>query len=212
VQPRASWELDQESLDRLLTALGGDRAAAATQYERLRLRLIRFFEWEKSPLPDQDADETLNRVARRLSEGAEIKSIVAFALGVARFVLRERQAQTQRLERALEEMAATAGSTSAAPSETDSRLLACFRSCFARLPEESRALLRRYYGGADSERIRNRAALARESGVEPNALRNRVFRIREKLMTCIRHCVRQPSRDFSRYKSADSFTSITEDS
>lgn len=205
MQPRALWEIDKESLDRLLAALDPDRATAGLRYENLRLRLIRFFEWEKCELPDRDADETLNRVARRLSEGVEINSITAFALGVARFVLRERQAQTQRFERALQEMAETA---SAPAPEIDAGLLACFRSCFTRLPEETRTLLRLYYGGADSARISNRAALAREFGVEPNALRNRVFRTREKLMMCIRNCAR---RGFSPNKIADSLTSITED-
>jgi DNA-directed RNA polymerase specialized sigma24 family protein len=206
MQSKAPWDLDRESLDRLLTALDPDRAAAGFQYEKLRRRLIRFFEWEKSELPDRDADETLNRVARRLSEGAGVKSIAAFALGVARFVLRERQLQTQRLDRALQEMAATA---SLPPPETDDRLLACFQSCFARLPEETRALLRRYYGGDESQRISNRGALARELGTERNALRNRVFRSREKLMTCILRCAR---KDFVPNKSAGSITSITEES
>jgi len=206
MQPRAHWELDKEALDRLLSALGPDRAAAGLQYEKLRRRLIRFFEWEKAAIPDRDADETLDRVARRLSEGAEVHSIVAFTLGVARFVLRERQAEARRLEQAAEEMAAMAA---APPAETDARLLACFQSCFARLPEEARSLLRRYYGGAEAERIAGRAALACELGVEQNALRNRVFRRREKLMACIRRCVRN---DFSANKSGDSTTSITEGS
>jgi DNA-directed RNA polymerase specialized sigma24 family protein len=206
MQPRALWELDKESLDRLLTAFDADRRAAGCQYEKLRRRLIRFFEWEKCALPDRDADETLNRVARRLSEGTEVKSIVAFTLGVARFVLLERQSQTRLLDRALEEMAATA---SVPTPETDARLLTCFQSCFARLPEETRALLRRYYGGEESGRIANRGTLARELGVEQNALRNRVFRSREKLMLCILRCAR---KDFSPNKSADSITSITEES
>jgi hypothetical protein len=207
VQPRAVWEIDKESLDRLLAALDPDRTAAGLHYEELRLRLIRFFEWEKCELPDRDADETLNRVARRLSEGVDVKSIAAFALGVARFVLRERQAQTQRFERALQEIAATAAPQR---SEIDAGLLLCFRSCFMRLPEATRTLLRRYYGDGDpdSDRISNRAALAREFGVEPNALRNRVFRTREKLMLCIRNCAR---RGFSSNKIADSATSIAED-
>ena len=205
VQPRALWEIDRESLDRLLAALDPDRAAAGVRYENLRRRLIRFFEWEKCELADRDADETLNRVARRLSEGAEVKSIQAFALGVARFVLRERQAQKQRLERALQEMAAIDGAPSP---EIDDGLLACFRSCFTRLPEETRTLLRAYYGGSPTERISRRAALAREFGVEPNALRNRVFRTREKLMMCVRTCAR---RSFAPSRAGDSLTWIAED-
>jgi DNA-directed RNA polymerase specialized sigma24 family protein len=203
MQPRARWELDQESLDRLLTALHQDRTAAGVQYEKLRLRLIRFFEWEKCAIPDCDADETLNRVARRLAEGEEIHSVVAFTLGVARFVLRERQAETRRHQRAAEEIAALAAPPAR---ETDSRLLACFQTCFARLPEETRSLLRRYYGGTEGARIAARNLLARELGVEQNALRNRVFRGREKLMACIRRCA---SHEFSANKSGNSATSIT---
>jgi DNA-directed RNA polymerase specialized sigma24 family protein len=192
-------------LDRLLAALDPDRAEAAFQYEKLRRRLIRLFEWEKCEIPDREADETLNRVARRLSEGAQITSIVAFALGVARFVLRERQLDTHRFELAVEEIVAT---RTIPPPETDPKLLNCFRSCFAGLTDETRTLLQRYYGSPESERIANRNALARELSVEQNALRNRVFRAREKLMICVQRCTR---RDFSANKSADSITSIREE-
>jgi hypothetical protein len=74
--------MDREALARLLAALDPDPARAAERYEELRQKLIRFFEWERSEIPDRDADETLNRVARRLAEGVEMKSAGAFAYGV----------------------------------------------------------------------------------------------------------------------------------
>jgi hypothetical protein len=40
---RKPWALDAGSFDSLLTALHGDRATAAAEYERMRQRLIRFF-------------------------------------------------------------------------------------------------------------------------------------------------------------------------
>ena len=53
---------------------------AAEEYEELRRRLIRFFEWRGARFPDEHADEVLNRLARKLVEGVAVHSFFDFGL------------------------------------------------------------------------------------------------------------------------------------
>src|SRR5258705_1304439 len=66
--PRRKWVLKPEAFDRLLDSLGEDRESAGKRYLEIRSNLVRFFEWRGSPVPEDHADETINRVAKRISE------------------------------------------------------------------------------------------------------------------------------------------------
>src|SRR5688572_19620497 len=79
-------DLTRESLDGLLALLDADRERAGEEYEVLRARLVRIFEWRGSVAPEEHADETLNRVARKVGEGEAVRDVHAFAGGVARLV------------------------------------------------------------------------------------------------------------------------------
>src|SRR6185295_11019215 len=82
-------DLTSQAFIRLLERLGGDEDEAAQNYEDLRHTLIRSFEWRGAPFPEEHADETFNRLARKLGEGIEIKNIGAYAYEVARLVCLE---------------------------------------------------------------------------------------------------------------------------
>src|SRR6266550_6910983 len=87
--PRPKWTLTQEAFDRLLASMGGDRESAGEQYLETRSKLVRFFEWRGTSFPEDHADETINRVAKRLSEGEHIRELPKYFFGVARLVLLE---------------------------------------------------------------------------------------------------------------------------
>lgn len=84
-------DLSRESLERLLDLLDADREAAARHFQQIRRRLIRLFEWRGARFPDDLADETISRVARRLDDGVEIRSDDPFRYfcGVAHMVFKE---------------------------------------------------------------------------------------------------------------------------
>ena len=190
-------ELSQEGFERLLAALGPDRVAAGAEYERLRLRLIKFFAWEGAADPEDLADETLTRAALKLDEGEPIRSIGAYVSAIARFVLNEASRQALREERRLSDFPWTAP-------ENDremERSAGCLDRCLERLPERSRSLILRYYQDQGSSRIRDRQRLATEFGVSPNSLRNRALRIREKLEQCLNECL---ERDETRIQTLQS--------
>ena len=88
---KKDWVLTQQAFDKLLACLNQDRTRAAERYEKIRRKLITFFEGRGCLHAEDLTDDTINRVARRLSEGTEIYSDdpTNFFFGVARRVLQE---------------------------------------------------------------------------------------------------------------------------
>jgi DNA-directed RNA polymerase specialized sigma24 family protein len=170
--PRERWSLSGKAFDRLLLALDSDREAASHKYEALRRRLIDLFAWERSEAPEDLADETLNRLARRVSEGADIPNLDRYAYGIARLLLQEEARAHRTRAAALRELHLVAGPT------PDPGILDRLRRCLAALPASSREVLERYYAG-------NREQLARDQGISLNALRNRVLRLRRQLFNYV---------------------------
>ena len=187
VAARQKWTLTQEAFDRLLVALGGDRDSAAQKYLEIRTNLVRFFEWRGCSFPEDHADETINRIAKRVGEGEEILNYSGYAVGVARLLLLEINKGRQREQLALAEI----GQTSEAYEEQDDgeHRLVCLRSCLETLTTDNRALILQYYQGEKGEKIQNRKKLMDQFGIPVNTLRMRALRLREKLQSCVEECV-----------------------
>jgi DNA-directed RNA polymerase specialized sigma24 family protein len=169
---RKRWELDREGWETLMAALAPDRNLAGHKYEELRRRLTDLFAWEGCDAPDQLADEALNRLARKLTEGVPIPHLDRYAFGIARFVIQE------DLRARRNRQAAVRAFPSQNPPGRPERSVAALEECLAGLPDANRRLIERYYA-------EDRAVLAREFGVSVNALRNRAMRIREELFQCV---------------------------
>lgn len=178
-------DMSRDSLERLLALLDPDPAKAARHYQLLRKKLTRLFEWRGARFPEDLADETISRVARKLDEGVEIRSEDPFRYfcGVAHLVfkevLRERKRERQLLEPGNWTPAAD-------PEEPDDERMAFLQECLDRLPESNRDLILAYHEGERRERIENRRLLADELDIPLNALRIRVHRIRAKLERCVK--------------------------
>jgi hypothetical protein len=71
VLPKSEWVLTQAAFDGFLVTLDTDRDKAGEKYEYIRLKLLKYFQWCGSDVPDIDADETINRVTRRIYEGQD---------------------------------------------------------------------------------------------------------------------------------------------
>ena len=170
---RSKWELSREAFARLLEELDGNPDVAGEKFIALRTRLTDLFAWQRCDSPEDLADETLNRVARKLSENQVIQNLVSYALGIARMIVHEARRREQEKRAAIRELKIIGG-----PAKQESDLLEMVRRCLASLPVESRRLIERYYA-EDLQR------LAREEGISVNALRNRAMRIREKLFECV---------------------------
>ena len=187
VAARQKWTLTQEAFDRLLVALGGDRDSAAQKYLEIRTNLVRFFEWRGCSFPEDHADETINRIAKRVGEGEEILNYSGYAVGVARLLLLEINKGRQREQLALAEI----GQASEAYEEKDDgeHRLVCLRSCLETLTTDNRALILQYYQGEKGVKIQNRKKLMDQLGIPVNTLRMRALRVRERLQSCVEECV-----------------------
>jgi len=187
--PREKWKLTQEAFDKLLLALGGDREKGGEKYLEIRSNLTRFFEWRGCPFPEDHADETFNRVAKKVAEGEEILNPSGYAMGVARLLLLEIIKGRQREQSALTELS-TASEAYTESDDGESRLM-CLRDCLQTLSQENRDLILQYYQGEKSDKIKNRKQMMERMGIPVNTLRMRALRLRERLQGCVEECLTQ---------------------
>lgn len=174
--------LTHEEFEALLAQLDADRDRAGERYELIRRKLIRLFEWRGCDAAEELADETFNRVARKLKEGTKLRSSdpYSYFCGVAHLVYKEVLRKCSRERRALETGGWPPPETSF---EAENPHLECLRRCLDRLPRDQRDLVLRYHQGGSH--IQSRQALAGDLGIPLNALRIRVHRIRRKLEACL---------------------------
>jgi len=184
--PRQKWTLTQDAFDRLLVAFGGDRETAGQKYLEIRNNLTRFFEWRGCSFPEDHADETINRMAKRVAGGEEILNHSGYAIGVARLLLLEINKGRQREQSALAEI--SAAPEVYATEDSDETRLTCLRSCLQTLSPDNRELILQYYQGEKGEKIENRKKLLERLGIPVNTLRMRALRLREKLQSCVEEC------------------------
>ena len=191
VDPPASlkkeWALTKEAFDRLLGMLDMDRERAGQKYEFVRLRLVKFFQWSGAIEPDVLADETLNRVARKIEEGANIYNLNAFIQGVAKLVKAESLRSPLRKHLDIEEAYGLAATIDEDPEKTERRV--CLDRCLGSLSDESREIIITYYENEKGVRIECRKQLAARLGITANALRINAHRIRMGLETCVKACL-----------------------
>jgi DNA-directed RNA polymerase specialized sigma24 family protein len=180
--------LTRDSLDSLLSCLDQDRERAAEKYETLRRGLVRFFEWRGCVLADQHADETIDRAARKMAQGEQIRNPHSYLAAVARFVYLEVAKEQEKINTALRQI--PQNSATPEPQPEDARL-DCVRACLQSLPAESSQLLMDYYQGKTRAKIDSRRRMAENSGISPHALRMRLHRIRLKLEECAMDCIRR---------------------
>ena len=188
---RTKWSLTQAAFDRLLDSLGPDRDAAAGRYLEIRRNLVRLFEWRGCATPDEYADETLNRCARKVGDGDEIRDLATYSIGVARMLLREMSRDRSREARPLDEAPEPRTLPAEAPDESAAHI-ECLRRCLAELSPANRDLILNYYQGEKGEKIKNRKSLTEMFGIPANTLRMRALRVRERLQLCAANCIGRP--------------------
>jgi DNA-directed RNA polymerase specialized sigma24 family protein len=191
IPPTEKWVLTREAFERLLAWLDPDRERAGQKYEKIRQKLVKFFEFHGCASPEECADVTLDRVARKISEGEEIHASDPYLYfhGVARNVFKEYLRESKRQPVGLD------GLRSAPPADTEhsEQRLTCLSQCLEKLSLERREFILRFYQGERRAKIENRKKLAEERGVSLNALRIRAHRIRVGLEKCVEECLKKRS-------------------
>jgi len=195
-KPAAAEGLGKRDFEGLLERLDADRELAGRKYEGLRRKLIKFFEWNHCGAAEDLADQTLDRVARRLAR-EDVAHVLPFTWGVAQYV-RQESGRKMRREVALFDLPEE---FQPRPDEDverdlherllDERRARCLDSCLRRLMPRQRELFLAYYAPClDPSGSRQR--LAAEAGLTIRGLRVKVNRLREKLESCVSRCVAGP--------------------
>jgi len=179
------WTLTKEAFDKLLESLAPDRDSAANKYLEIRANLLKFFEWRGCPFPEDHADETFNRVARKIVDGEEIRNHAAYIIGVARLLVLEIIKANTKQREALNELQAV----DTTYDELAEIRIECLQNCLQQLPADSRELIMEYYQGDKSAKIENRKRLGTRLGLTINTLRMRAQRLRDRLQVCVESCV-----------------------
>jgi RNA polymerase sigma factor (sigma-70 family) len=180
----------EENFEALLNWLDPDRERAGEMYETIRQQLINLFAWNQSLDPDDLADETIDRVMRRVGEIGHTYSgdPRLYFFGVAKNILREARRQPRHWSLDETEISFQSGTD-----ENNEQLYECLDKCMLKLPPDRRALLLAYYQGSKGAKIDARRELAVKLDLRPAALRMVVYRTLNKLETCIQECMKGQS-------------------
>jgi DNA-directed RNA polymerase specialized sigma24 family protein len=170
--------LSSQEWNSFLAALGPE---PGERYEQLRRRLVVFFAARRCAAAEDLVDVSLDRAAKRIAEGVQLEvSVESYVLGVARNVAREEWKKPVVVEMDW-------GRGAAVQVDSDPRV-ECLEECLKALPEESRKSIERFYESRGAAKIRGRQELAAELGLDVNALRVRMHRVRAKLEICVGEC------------------------
>jgi DNA-directed RNA polymerase specialized sigma24 family protein len=194
------WVLTTEAFDQLLGQLDADRERAGEKYERIRQKLMKFFKWRGCQSVEEYTDRTIDRVTRKIVEGADlhVSDPYLYFHGVALNVLREHWREPARELGALDELPAfdtPAQNPYEQQEQQAERLekeqrLDCLNDCVRELSAVQLDLITRYHETEGLDKAR-RKQLADSLGLPMNALRIRAYRIRVGLETCVENCLRQ---------------------
>jgi len=194
--PKKNWTTTASAFQRLLNWLDGATNSEGQKYLEMRRRLVAYFDRKNCATPDDLADETLDRVARRLEEEniSTAEAPAKYCYIMARFVFMEHlrlSRQEGNLASDLERNSTEAMSDfSQAPDEKNDRL-SCMEECINQLQPADREIMLGYYVGKGREKIESRRSLAQRLSITSNALSIRACRIRDRLENCVRDCCRE---------------------
>ena len=196
------WEPTEQIFRDLLHWLDEGTNSDGQRYLEVRRRLELYFDRKNCVAPAELADETLNRVAKKLEENGEITDVLPlqYCYMVAKYVFLE----TLRAEKRAPFYRPLSGANpsnlngqSATLLEADStsekkgKVAGCLDDCLKNLSNADRELIVEYYRGHQQGKIERRAALATRLGLTANALSIRACRVRQKLEACIEACLKK---------------------
>ena len=179
------WEIDQGAFEKMLNWLHDDREIAGKKYEAIRIRLIKILSYRGCNKADELADETFDRVAKKIDSLADsyVGKPELYFFGVANNVYREflREPKLQELPYALQHQEVEI--------QADFPEYNCLQKCLKTLPREKRDFIVNYYEGEKIGKIDNRKDIAEDMNVKLGGLRVRAYRLRAKLQKCVYKCI-----------------------
>ena len=182
----ANTQLTPENFEKLLSSLNPDRDLAGQELELLWLKMYEYFRARRCHCAEDLADETINRLARKLAEGEDVHDIMRYSHGLARLIWLEYLRKPDTNHVPLDERPVSSVSpTDQLQKQQENRF---FLYCLGQLPEEERTLIIAYWDNEGQVLHEVREKLAKSLGISLVALRIRVTRIKKKLEICLEKC------------------------
>lgn len=187
---REEWTLTHDSFETLLSWLAPEREAAGQKYETIRHRLIKIFYGRGFSNAEELADETINRVVRKIGDiAANYEGDPAlYFYGIAQKVCLEACRKKPEIPAKAEPSYQL---TIDEESEEHLARSNCLNKCLVVLSDEERDIVVQYYASEERTSIEHRHKLAQQFNLTPNGLRVRAFRIRRRLQKCAENCLRK---------------------
>jgi RNA polymerase sigma factor (sigma-70 family) len=184
---RGVLEINAADLRAFLEWLSPGQGTEGEAYETARRRLVFFFAGRACPDPETLADQTIDCAMRKLPDIPSEASPLAYLIGIAKNIYRDHLRAAQKAEplRPVHD----AAFTEQEPLREAEQRHTCLEKCLAELPAEDRALVLSYYREVKQQKIELRRQLAEQFGLTQNALRNRIFRLNQRLALCLNACL-----------------------
>lgn len=177
--------LTKDSFDALLEWLDPDREKAGQLYETIHAGLIRMFVSKGLADAEHYADETMDRVVKRLPEirGEYVGQPVRYFIGVARNIIREASRPKEvTTDRPLEFVSLK---------EVDSELASCLSKCLKTIGRDKLELIYDYHVYEGRQKIESHREMAAELSISVGALRTRAHHVRAALEECVSRCMEE---------------------
>jgi DNA-directed RNA polymerase specialized sigma24 family protein len=184
--------ITKDSFDALLEWLDPNRDKAALRFEQIRSGLIRVFVSKGLMDAEFYADETVDRVIKKLPEIRDTYTDqpVKYFHGVAKNIVREAGRRREIPTDIVPECLPLGG-------VVNNNLCECLRQCLKSLSKEKYELIHDYYVYNGNTKIESRRQMAKELSISIGALRTRAHHVRAALENCVRKCM-----NLTRNKSA----------
>ena len=167
--------IQKDKFNKLLNWLDKDREIAGFRYEEIRFRLTKVFSSRGCEIPQELADETIDRVTNKIDflKNNFVGNPILYFYGVAKKVFLEYTRQPINKELPIN---LTYNKQNTAILEENDLLLT---KSLKQLPPNQSKFILDYYKKDKAEKIKHRKKMAKELGITEEALRVRAFRIRK---------------------------------
>jgi len=184
--------ITKELFDALLEWLDPDRDTAGQRYESIRAGLVRMFVSKGISDAGNSADETMDRVMKRLPEIRDtyVGDPAKYFHGVARNLILEAKRRKEVVTEVLPECLMKD------PELSDTS--ECLSRCLKLLPRDKQELILDYHLYHGHAKIEHHRQMAVELAISEGALRTRAHHLRASLEKCVLQCIDRHGKNESR--------------
>jgi len=184
--------INKELFETLLDWLDPDRDKAGQRYEEIRAGLVRMFVSKGLSDAGHYADETMDRVMKRLPEirAEYVGNPAKYFHGVARNLVLEARRRKEIATDVVPECLTKQPDTS--------DVSECLSKCLKLLPHDKQEFILDYHLHQGRAKIEHHREMAGELSITEGALRTRAHHLRVSLEKCVLQCIDRHGKNKSR--------------